>query len=328
MWTFNPAATGMLAAAALAYLGAVWRLRRAGTRWPAARTFAFLVPGLGSIAVCTMSGLAIYARVLLWPLAVQITTLVSLCPVLVAFGDPLGLLRESLPAAGRARYDSAATGRLARVLTFPVLPGVLAVVLELGVLFSGFAGSAARDSASRDLIYLLTFGVGSLFAVPMLRIELLPSWCTPPVRLLLAGVDGVLDAIPGIAVVGGAGTIAGGYYAGLHLPWPTGTFTDRQIAGGLMITLAEVVAIPMAAALAVAWVRDDERQARAIDASLEAADIVRRAEVTLPAGTGADRSQPDGSDRPWWEIDPGPLRDRAARYGWPSEGGPDRRTGR
>lgn len=320
-WTFDPAVAAVLAVLALGYAAGLLAHHRAGRRWSPARTSTFAIAGLGSVAFCTMSGLASYAHLLLWPLAVQVTALLTVCPTLLALGDPLGLLRGSLPAGGRSRYDGIAHSRVVRGLTFPAVPAVLAVVLQLAVFFTGFAGAAAAHSGTRVALYLLCLAVGCLFALPMLGVELLPLWCTQPIRLLFAGADGLIDAIPGIAVVGGAGTIAGGYYSRVHLPWSTGVFTDREIAGGLMIMLAEIVAAPIIIALFVAWIREDERAAREIDVSLEAAAIVRHAEADLsgadaPGAAGQSAGSPPAADRPWWEIDPGPLRDRAARYGW------------
>ena len=42
---------------------------------------------------------------------------------------------------------------------------------------------------------------GTLVVLPLLSTELLPAWCTHPVRAFLAFVDGLIDAVPGILVM-------------------------------------------------------------------------------------------------------------------------------
>lgn len=315
-WTLNAVVLACLVAAGVAYLGAVWRVNRRGPAWPILRTVAFLGPGLGSVAVCTMSGLAVYNRVLLWPLAVQMTVLLTLCPVLLALGDPLRLIRATLGPRGQARWDALVSARTFRVLTFPLVGALLAVVVQFLVLFTPYAGAAARNPTVMNLLYLQMLAVGCLFALPILGVDLVPDWCTHPVRMALVGADGLLDAVPGIAVIAGSGTLAGGYYAGLTHSWSTGTFDDRHIAGGMMITLAEGVAIPLAVAVFRAWIGEDERNAREIDVVLEAAAVIDRAAAVSgdrPRVAGRPQARPTGLDRPWWETEAGEVRDRVTR---------------
>jgi putative copper resistance protein D len=126
--------------------------------------------------------------------------------------------------------------------------------------------------------------------------------------MAFAAIDGLLDAVPGIAVMTSASLIAGGYYSTVHRTWGPSRSWDQTIAGGLMLTVAEVVAIPFVGILFRAWIREDASHAREVDAALDRQEARRR------ALTAADQ-EPE-SERPWWEVDPGPLADRAARYGW------------
>jgi hypothetical protein len=75
-----------------------------------------------------------------------------------------------------------------------------------------------------------------------------------------------------------------------------------------MLTVAEVVAVPFVAIIYGAWIKEDAGHANAVDAALDVADARQR------AITPADEEPV--MDRPWWEVDPGPLADRASRYGW------------
>jgi hypothetical protein len=81
-----------------------------------------------------------------------------------------------------------------------------------------------------------------------------------------------------------------------------------------MLTIAEVVAIPFIAILFRAWIKEDAWHAREVDHALDLADARRVAATDVAEESAA---------RPWWELDPGPLADRAARYGW---AGSERKT--
>jgi putative copper resistance protein D len=84
--------------------------------------------------------------------------------------------------------------------------------------------------------------------------------------------------------------------------------------------VAEIVDLPFLALLVLQWIRADEREARALDARLDA----QAERVTGPTssgsasagsvGTGAGRPEESLRERPWWEVDPGVLgSERAAR---------------
>ena len=81
-----------------------------------------------------------------------------------------------------------------------------------------------------------------------------------------------------------------------------------------MIAVAEVVGLPLLAAIFVAWVRADDADALQTDAYLDAMAVNETALSSLVVdqggvGSGAPGSAPAASpgpvlDRPWWETDP------------------------
>jgi putative copper resistance protein D len=159
-----------------------------------------------------------------------------------------------------------------------------------------------------QLLELQLVVTGCLFALPLLGVEVLPLWCTQPIRMAFAGLDGLLDAVPGIAVMTSKSLVAGGYYATVVRHWGPTRSWDQTIGGGLMLTVAEVIAIPFIAILFRAWIKEDAHHARQVDRALDLAEARQVALTDV-------YDEPDTS-RPWWELDPGPLADRAARYGW------------
>jgi putative copper resistance protein D len=124
--------------------------------------------------------------------------------------------------------------------------------------------------------------------------------------MAFASLDGLLDAIPGIAVMTSSGLVAAGYYGTVRRDWGPSLGWDQTIGGGLMLTIAEVVAVPFIAIVFRAWIHEDARVATGIDTGLD--------DVEEESATTYDGEPLPG--RPWWEVDPGPLADRADRYGW------------
>nr|WP_275467620.1 cytochrome c oxidase assembly protein [Streptomyces noursei] len=321
-WRLDPYALVLILVLGGLYAWGVVRLARRGQRWPVARSVAFAGLGLGAVAVATMSGLAVYDHELFWPAAVQNIVLDLIAPLGLALGDPLSLALKVLPSERRtARWLRARlSGRLLRFLTFPLVSTVLVLSSELAIYFTPYFPTALRHGPLHELMYLQLLVVGSLFVLPMLtREELLPSWCSHPVRALLVLLDGLVDAVPGIVVMTSGTLIAGGWYASQHRPWDPSLQQDQMIGGGLMLTLAELVGLPFMIAVFAEWVRDERRRTRALDARLDRELAVATPAPSAPAAPAAPAAaaapavaQPEVT-RPWWETDQGEVGERFRR---------------
>ena len=113
-------------------------------------------------------------------------------------------------------------------------------------------------------------------------------------RALIAFVDGLLDAIPGILVMTAPVLLAPGVAGLTNRTWGPGAAVDQKIGGGVMLAVAEVVGLPLLAEIFVSWVRADDAEAVAMDAFLDA----HAAESLM------EESVEPVLDRPWWETDP------------------------
>ncbi|MBK3577083.1 cytochrome c oxidase assembly protein [Streptomyces sp. MBT65] len=276
----------------------VLRLRRRGEAWPVARTAAFAVLGLGTLVVATMSALAVYDRVLFWPAAVQNVLLDLIAPLGLALGDPLRLALRALPERAAARAQGALTGRLLRLLTFPLVSTALVLTTELTIYFTPYFETALADDWLHQLMYLQLLLAGSLFVLPVLtREEALPAWCTHPVRAGLVFVDGIIDAVPGIVVMTHGTLIAGSWYLAHAPSWAPDVQHDQQLGGGAMVGIAELVAVPFLLAILVQWARTERVETVALD---------RRLDTELERVTPVEAvASPEGPElvRPWWETE-------------------------
>ena len=89
-------ALGIAIAAAL-YIAGLVVLHRRGDRWPVRRSLSFLLGGLGSIALATMSALGTYDTVLFSVHMVQHMILMMVAPLFLALGAPVTLALRTRP---------------------------------------------------------------------------------------------------------------------------------------------------------------------------------------------------------------------------------------
>ena len=316
-WQPDPAAIALVALFGGAYAWGVVRLRRSGERWPLARTAAFIVVGLGTIVFATTSALAVYDKVLFWPAAVQNVLLDLIAPVGLALGDPVSLACRALPQPRSAAVRRVMTGRVVRLLTYPLVSSALVVATELGIYFTPYFATALRVGAVHEVMYLHLLLAGCLFVLPMLSgEELLPSWCTYPVRAALVFLDGVFDALPGVVVMTSNTLVAGQWYASRMRDWGPSVELDQMIGGGAMISIAELVGLLFLIAMLAEWARAEKADTVELDRRLDA-ELERVPAPVPPTTTGPTPVGDAGEERvrPWWETDPGVVgqRFRAAR---------------
>ncbi|MDF3300213.1 cytochrome c oxidase assembly protein [Streptomyces tropicalis] len=300
-WQPDVPALLLVAVLGALYAWGVVRLRGRGTAWPPARIAAFVVLGLGGVVAATMSGLAVYDRVLFWPAAVQNILLDLVAPLGLALGDPLRLAVGALPERGARRLRAAMTGRVLRTLTFPLVSTALVLATELTVYFTPYFATALRVGWLHELMYLHLLVAGCLVVVPVLtHEEALPAWCTHPVRAALVFLDGIVDAVPGVVVMTHGTLIAGAWYLHHAPPWSPDVQRDQQLGGGAMVGIAELVALPFLLALLFQWARAERVQNAALDRRLDA----ELAAAPRPAADHAQGPAPSADRvRPWWETE-------------------------
>ncbi|MEU8930391.1 cytochrome c oxidase assembly protein [Streptomyces sp. NPDC048409] len=286
----------------------VLRVRAAGGTWSPVRTAAFTVVGLGALVVATMSALAVYDHVLFWPAAVQNVLLDLVAPLGLALGDPLRLAARALPGPAAARLRRVTTGRVLRLLTFPLVSTALVLATELTVYFTPYFATALRVGWLHELMYLHLLAAGCLFVVPVLTgEETLPAWCTHPVRAALVFLDGVIDAIPGVVVMTHGTLIAGAWYLHHHPSWSPDVRQDQQIGGGAMLSIAELVALPFLLLILVQWARAERVQTAVLDRQLDRQQAAAVAASAAVPSAGSAPAVPSAESaervRPWWETE-------------------------
>jgi putative membrane protein len=281
----------LLVLAAGLYLYGVHRLRVRGDRWPAARTVLFLVPGLGSVAFVTMSGLEAYDTTLLSVHMVQHMVLTMVAPIFLALGAPVTLALRTLPVRQRRLLTGAMHSRVARALSFPLAAYAIFVANPFVLYFTGLYRLTLEHAWLHELVHAHFIATGCLFFWPLLGLDPLPGRWPYPGRALLMVLSTPFHAVLGLTVMQSRDLVGGDWYPSLHLSWAD-PHADQVLAGGILWAGGELVSVTMLAVLVVQWMRSADREARRVDRQLDRAR-------TAPAS--ADRDD-DVWEVPWWEA--------------------------
>ncbi len=212
-WTLDlPVLLVVLAAGGL-YVAGVWRVRKTGQPWPAARTVAFLAGGTGALVIATMSFLGVYQGVLFWSRAVQNVLLLLVAPLFLTLGRPLSLLIAARPGLG-SRAEAIVRSRAARILTFPAITALVLVIVPFVLYFTSWYEAGLRSDTVRELTYLALLAPGVVFFWTLLRVDPVPKEYPYLVSLWVTGAEVVGDAVLGLAIIADEHLIAGSVLPG------------------------------------------------------------------------------------------------------------------
>lgn len=270
-WQFSWFGMGLCLVLAVLYLVG-WARARGRDGAPSAwRLVMYLVVGVGSLAYALCGPIAVYAPTFLWIFAFQVAVVTAVTPIGIALGRPLDV---ACVALGSERPRRMLAGRLGRAVMYPLVSSILATVSLIAVFFTGYGQAALESSSTFAVLVLHLLFVGLLVVLPLLADDLLPEWATPGVRALLACVDGLFDAIPGILLMTHSGLLMP-HFPGLapsHAAARDGLSAslDQRFAGGALLAVAESIGIPLLVAVFVDWMRADRATAAHEDARLDA----------------------------------------------------------
>jgi len=297
-WTLEPwIALGIAIAAAL-YLTGLVVLRRRGDHWPLRRSAAFLIGGLGSATLATMSALGAYDTVLFSVHMVQHMILMMVTPMFAALGAPVTLALRTVPGRPRAALLAVLHSRLARVLTFVPLTLAIFIATPFALYYSSFYELSLRSAFWHGFLHLHFLVVGSLLMWPLMGIDPVPGRLSYPLRLLTLFVMLPFHAFLGISIMSSERLIAENWYVAFNRSWPPSPIDDQYLAGGIMWGSGDLTALLMLGALFVQWVAHSQREARREDRRLDRLEARAKRVTTTPVGptdhpveTGYDRAR-------------------------------------
>jgi len=274
---FDPIPAAAILAVATFYLYGVLVLRRRGDRWPVARTISFVVLGLGSIAVATMSPIAGYDTTLLSMHMVQHMILSMVAPVCMALGAPVTLALRTLTRTPRGWLLAVLHSRVAAVLSFPVVAFTLYVLSPWALYFTSWYPATLESDYLHNVLHLHFVAVGCLFFWPLVGVDPVPGRVGFPFRLLTIFLTLPFHAFLGVTMMGMTSLIAAEHYRSLDLAW-VDPVADQERAGAILWGSGDVIGLLFFGVLFVQWVRASQREAAREDRRLDLLEARARGE--------------------------------------------------
>jgi cytochrome c oxidase assembly factor CtaG len=271
------------------YLYGVHRMHARGDRWPPLRTWLFVVAGLGTIFIGTVSGLAAYDDTLFSAHMVQHMLLSMVAPIFLALGAPVTLALRTLPSRPRHWLMAVLHSHVARLVMNPLVGFGLFVVTPWALYFSGLYPLTLRNAVAHELLHVHLVLVGCVFFWPLVGLDPVPGRVPYPARALLMFLSMPMHAILGLSIMQDRTLIAGDWYRGLHLNW-VDPLSDQQVGGGLLWASGDTVGLLMVFALMAQWVKASQREAVRIDRQLDRLEAQQ-------AAAQEQANETDGSDR-------------------------------
>ncbi|MCX6456292.1 MAG: cytochrome c oxidase assembly protein [Actinobacteria bacterium] len=266
---------GLLVIAVALYIKGVMVLTKRGDKWPVGRTISFAI-GISAVDFATSGGLGLYAHFSFsWHMVAHMT-LGMIAPIAIVLGAPITLALRTLPQ-GRNSEERGVRGTLLAVLhsrySSIIVNPVGALVIFDGSLFllyfTSLFGTLMNTHAGHLFMNIHFLLVGFLFFHVIIGID--PNPKRPPflVRIvtLLAAMS--IHAFFSVALMSSSTLIDSGYFAALQTPWVGDLLADQNKGGAIGWAMGEIPILIALVATFIMWTRDDAREARRIDRSVE-----------------------------------------------------------
>jgi putative copper resistance protein D len=266
---------GLLVTAVALYIKGVMVLTKRGDKWPIGRTISFAI-GISAVDFATSGGLGLYAHFSFsWHMVAHMT-LGMISPIAIVLGAPITLALRTLPQ-GRNSQERGVRGTLLSVLhsrySSIIVNPVGALVIFDGSLFllyfTSLFGKLMNTHAGHLFMNIHFLLAGFLFFHVIIGID--PNPKRPPflVRIvtLLAAMS--IHAFFSVALMSSSTLIDSGYFAALQTPWVGDLLADQNKGGAIGWAMGEIPILIALLATFIMWTRDDAREARRIDRSVE-----------------------------------------------------------
>ncbi|MEU9200352.1 cytochrome c oxidase assembly protein [Streptomyces sp. DT224] len=277
-WHFDPLFAFGTAGAALLYLAGVRKMRARGDVWPVGRTIAWML-GLAITVLATMSGLAVYGKVLFSVHMGQHMVLAMTVPILLVLGAPATLALRTLPSVPKGGPDGLRElllkllhSRYVKVISHPVVASVFFIASAFAVYYTSLFETLMRSHLGHTLMLVHFLAVGLLFFWVIIGVD--PGPRRPPHlgRLFALMLTMPFHSWFSISLMSSTELIGDGWWADLGRTWGATLAKDQYNAGSIAWATGDIPVLITTIILAAQWVRSDAREARRIDRQIERGD--------------------------------------------------------
>ena len=259
-----------VATAALGYLVADGRVRRAHGRVPRPRARLAFFAGLG-VVVAALTGPIDAAVTTSFSIhMIQHLLLTMVAPPLLLLGTPITLALQAWPGTPRRWLLATLRSGPARLFGNPLVAWALFFVVLWGIHFTWIYEAALHNNGLHALEHIVLLVTALLFWMPIVRADPAPSGLSYPARILYLFVAMPAMAFLGLTIVSSRLVL---YPTYAHAEGVARALADQRAAGAIMWAGTMVLIVPALGFVLLDWVRADEREAARVDARLERATM-------------------------------------------------------
>ena len=274
-WRPNILFLVMAATACCAYLFGVVRLRRRGDAWPVGRTVAWLA-GWVVIGLTTSSGIGRYSNASFSMHMVLHMCLNMIGPLLLVLGGAVTLALRATTAHPQRRYAGPhewvaglLNWNVSRALYNPLFVFIRFVGSYYLLYLTGLFAQALRYHWAHQVMNVEFLVVGYMFYGLVIGVDHTPRPLPHIGKLGLVLAAMPFHAFFGVVVMMSSTVIAKEFYQYIDAPWMHDLHADQYLGGGIAWAGGEIPLLFVVIVLVTQWARQDERQARRTDRTLD-----------------------------------------------------------
>lgn len=275
-FTFDVPWIVVIGVSAVLYLRATRQLAATNPRVPHPRwkTACFL-GGLFMVGLAVLSPVDYYAKQMLWVNFLSLLILTMYAGPLLVLGSPLTLAFRVSTPPGRRRLRQFYRCNVIRLLTFPVVSGLLFATVTYIWQFSDLTDLATRNALAHYLQNATLLLVGLIFWVPALCADPVRWRVGYPLRALYVFTEMTHKALFA-AMFLGMSTPVHGYIASNLPPYAPPPMTDQRAAIILLWGGGNLVFMPVLGGIVVRWMQYETRSTARVDKRLAKANEAAR----------------------------------------------------
>ena len=259
-----------VATAALCYLIADGRVRRAHGRVPRQRARLAFFAGLGVVVIALTGPIDAAVTTSFSIHMVQHLLITMVAPPLLLLGAPITLALQAWPGTPRRWLLATLRSGPARLFSNPLVAWALFFVVLWGIHFTGIYEAALHNNGLHALEHLALLVTALLFWMPIVRADPAPSGLSYPARILYLFAAMPAMAFLGLTIVTSRHVL---YPTYAHADGVARALADQGAAGAIMWAGTMVLIVPALGFVLLDWMRADEREAARVDARLERATM-------------------------------------------------------
>ncbi|MDG4785017.1 cytochrome c oxidase assembly protein [Micromonospora sp. WMMD1102] len=260
------------------YLAGVWRLHRAGHRWPPSRTASWLA-GILLLAAVTNLGLARYAYVLFSAHMVQHMVLSMAVPILLVCGAPITLALRALRRPADRQLRGAREwllllihSRPLRLLTHPLVALGIYTASLFGLYFSDLLGTLMRYHLGHLAMLTHIVVAGYLLFWVLIGVDPGRPRLPPPLLVIIHFAAMMAHGFFGLVLMQSTTVLAPDWYTAVHPDWASSLLADQRLGAGIAWAFGELPAAIVMIILLRQWIRADQREQARLDRAADRAD--------------------------------------------------------